>query len=67
MGEEIDPLNEKVFGQLSFSRGPFITIETLDDLAVHQTDFGRNFIKLCLRQSAADSGRPEIDIAARRQ
>jgi len=63
-GKEIHSLNEKVFGQLSFSRGTFVTIEALDDLAVRQTNVGGDFIKLYLRQSAANSRCPEIDIAS---
>jgi hypothetical protein len=65
--EEIHPLNKKVFGQFGFSRGTFVTIEALDDLAVRQTNVGGDFIKLYLRQSAANSRRPEIDIASCRQ
>ena len=66
-GEEIDSLNEKVSGQLGFSRGAFVTVETLHDLTVCQANVGSDPIKLCLRQSAANSRGPEIDIAARRQ
>jgi hypothetical protein len=66
-GEEIYTLHEKVFGQLGFGRGIFVTIEALDDLAIRQTNVSRNFKKLCLRQSPANSGRPQIDIASSRQ
>jgi hypothetical protein len=66
-GEKIHSLNGKVFGQLSFSRGTFVTIEAFDDLAVQQTNVSSDFVKLCLRQSAANSRRPEIDVASCRQ
>jgi hypothetical protein len=66
-GEEIDSLNEKVFGQLGFSRGAFVTVETLHDLTACQADVGSDPIKLRLRQSAANSCCPEIDIASCRQ
>ena len=60
-------MNEKVFGQLGFSRGTFVTIEALDDLPIRQTNASGDFIKLHLRQSAANSRCPEIDIASRCQ
>lgn len=66
-GEEIYTLNEKILGQSGFGGGAFVAIKALDDLAVHKTNRSRQFIKLRLRQSAANSGRPEIDVAARQQ
>jgi hypothetical protein len=64
--EKIHSLNDKVLRQFSFGSSPFVTIEALDDVAVRQTHVSCNFVKLRLRQRAANSGRPEIDIAARR-
>ena len=62
--EKVYALYIEVFGQLGFGGGTFVTIEALDNLAVRQTNVGSDFIQLCLRQSAADSRRPEIDIAS---
>ena len=40
-------------------------MEALDNLAVDKTKTGGYFVKLRLRQSAADSSRPEFDVATR--
>ena len=66
-GEEVHPLHVEVFGQLELGGGAFVTIEALDDLARGETNLSTQLVKLRLRQSPADSGGPEIDIAARRQ
>lgn len=62
--EKVYALYIEVFGQFGFGRGAFVTVETLHDLTVCQTNAGNDFVKLCLRQSAANSGRPEIDVAS---
>jgi hypothetical protein len=64
-GEEVHPLHVEVFGQLELGGGAFVTIEAFDDLAVNETDLSGQLVELCLRQSAANSSRPQIDIAAR--
>jgi hypothetical protein len=57
----------EIFRQLRFCGRAFVAIEALDDFAVDKTDSGGNLVKLRLRQSAADSGGPELDGAACRE
>lgn len=65
--KKVHALHVKVFGQLGLRRRAFIAIEALDDGATDETDLSGQLVQLRLRQSAADSGGPQIYIAARRQ
>lgn len=65
--EKVYALHVKIFGQFGFGGRSFVTIESLKNRAVYKADLGCKLVKLRLRQSAADSSSPEIDIAARRE
>lgn len=66
-GKEIHSLDIQIFGQLGFGRRALVAIEALDDFTVDKADVLNQLVKLRLRQSAADSGGPEVGVAARRK
>lgn len=65
--KEVHTLHVEIPREFLFCRCAVIAVESLDDGAVHEAKLRGDLQELRLRQSAADSGGPEVDVAARRQ